>query len=417
MRAESLLSLVRIIFCLLIGARLLWVHLAEDIPNAEARIGVALVAVAIAVAISIWVLSRIRAGTARMGLLYTSVIVDTLGCSLAVGSNVIGPWPQYPGILMLPETAAAFMAMIVAAGFRVLPRLALLGAISNTVALAALAVADATLNAATVDYKADQISIYAVLVFGTAALAYSNARRTARLVVDAARDAHASMLAKSSLTTLLQGHHDAVGLLSAALFGVERLRNGADTDHAALDALRTDLNQLKNAVDEIRDRALSDVLTLDEVRPVSLQRELGYHTETFQRAVSSMHLSWSLPDADSSVKVAGGARALRRALLNLLVNAEQGDGTTGASSAKIEIRHDNDNVILRVDDDGPGVRKSGETSKARGTGLGLRFVRALAEASDGRFELTNTPRGAVACLTLRVATLDDRSPTTATTRA
>src|SRR5690606_32947833 len=101
-----------------------------------------------------------------------------------------------------------------------------------------------------------------------------------------------------SLTRLLQEHHDAVGLLSAALFGVDRLRKHDDADPSVLDELQTDLIQLKETVDGIRDQALGDVLTLEEVRPVWLEPELGKHTAMFERAVSPMQLQWSLPSRE-----------------------------------------------------------------------------------------------------------------------
>lgn len=410
MRAESLLSVVRISFCALVGARLLWVHVNEASPNAEARIGLSLFGITAAMAMSAWILIRARRSSASLPVLHTSVLLDTLGCSLAIGSNVIAPWDDYRGILMLPETGAAFIAMVVAAGFRVLPRLALLGAISNTLALCSLALADRWLNATLVEYAADQVSIYVVLVLGTATLAYLNARRTAQLVVDAAAEARDSLRAKSSLTHLLQGHHDAVGLLSAALFGVGRLRKRSGSDDAALDELQTDLTRLKEAVDGIRNQALSDVLTLEDVQPVALKPELSQHSATFERAVSPMKLEWTWPTTDVAAHVAGGGRALRRALLNLLVNAQQGNGITGARVASVEVSTEGPHLTLSVQDDGPGMHAHGETTKAKGSGLGLRFVRALAEASGGTFVLENVGAGARARLTLRVSSTPTLAP-------
>ena len=93
---------------------------------------------------------------------------------------------------------------------------------------------------------------------------------------------------------------------------------------------------------------------------------------------------------------------LRRALRNLVGNAVRYGG-----AARVAVIPENGAVVLRVDDDGPGIAEAsipamlepfarGEASRNRqtgGTGLGLAIARAIAEQHGGKLVLTNRPEG------------------------
>lgn len=104
-----------------------------------------------------------------------------------------------------------------------------------------------------------------------------------------------------------------------------------------------------------------------------------------ERIVLPIHLTW-----------------LRRALRNLISNALR-----YAGNAQVSLLRDNGHVILRVEDDGPGIPEDqiatmlepfqrGEASRNRatgGAGLGLTLARAIAEQHGGSLALANRAEG------------------------
>ncbi len=88
---------------------------------------------------------------------------------------------------------------------------------------------------------------------------------------------------------------------------------------------------------------------------------------------------------------------LRQAALNLLVNAIESQGARGA--IRVLVADEADGLAIRVRDEGPGIPAALRakvfdafwTTKAAGTGLGLAFVRRLAEGSGGSVVVEDTP--------------------------
>lgn len=97
---------------------------------------------------------------------------------------------------------------------------------------------------------------------------------------------------------------------------------------------------------------------------------------------------------------------LRQALLNLILNAAQAlDSNPGV--VRIRAMAENDSLLIQVIDNGPGfseeVLQQGirtfNTSRIRGTGLGLAMVQRFVRDLGGRIELANGPAGG-ACVRL-----------------
>jgi signal transduction histidine kinase len=103
---------------------------------------------------------------------------------------------------------------------------------------------------------------------------------------------------------------------------------------------------------------------------------------------------------------------LRRAVTNLLVNAAQAQG--GGGSVRVRLDGSGPRGSIRVEDDGPGIPPDLRekvfapfwTTKEGGSGLGLAYVKRVAEACGGRAAIEDAPRGACVRIDLPFASLD-----------
>lgn len=125
-----------------------------------------------------------------------------------------------------------------------------------------------------------------------------------------------------------------------------------------------------------------------------------------EEAVRTQIPRW--PHASITLRVEGDAtlsgsrELLLRALTNLVVNAVK----HGGAKVHVEVwcRKDGSQVLLEVDDDGPGIPpgeiprvlgrfERGTNAKGSGTGLGLPIAEGLAKAHGGGLEILTSPAG------------------------
>ena len=112
---------------------------------------------------------------------------------------------------------------------------------------------------------------------------------------------------------------------------------------------------------------------------------------------------------DELVSAFGHEQPLRQAVTNLLVNAAQAQD--GDVRITVRLATEGTWAVLRVEDDGPGIPADKRekvfeafwTTKTAGTGLGLSFVRRVAEASGGRVSVEDVRTGACLRLDLPLA--------------
>ncbi len=104
---------------------------------------------------------------------------------------------------------------------------------------------------------------------------------------------------------------------------------------------------------------------------------------------------------DTGFWIEGDRLGLEQVLLNLVSNAR--DATGGRGHVDVRLRHDGRDVVLEVDDDGPGIPKDvldhifepffTTKEEGAGTGLGLSIVYRVVEAGGGSVDVHTGPRG------------------------
>ena len=148
--------------------------------------------------------------------------------------------------------------------------------------------------------------------------------------------------------------------------------------------------------------------------------------ESLAPQLAAQHIRTTV-EASHDTRVVADQNMLRRALLNLVINAIDAMPTGGELVITAIL---NDRVLeLEVADSGPGIPESVRrrmfepffTTKSEGTGLGLAIVQRIAEAHGGQLRVANCAEGGAA-FTLRIPAPvdqnfppDQNAPTTMTT--
>ena len=116
----------------------------------------------------------------------------------------------------------------------------------------------------------------------------------------------------------------------------------------------------------------------------------------------SLELETSVTHDLPPASVCGGSAGLARVLDNLVINAIEGDGVSGAEAIKLHAVASKNSVAIRVSDDGPGIGTE-LPGKPGHTGIGLKACRAIVEDSGGSFRLESSDAGTRVEITLPVA--------------
>jgi signal transduction histidine kinase len=161
---------------------------------------------------------------------------------------------------------------------------------------------------------------------------------------------------------------------------------------------------------------LDDTLRLS--RPIDKEPEAVDANAAIESAVSLLRAN---PKAsaveiavvldEGQVDVRSHAEPLRQALANLLLNAAEAQAWAGR--IEVSLRREGERAVIRVRDEGPGIPPERHedvfrpfyTTKSGGTGLGLAYVRGVADAAGGSIALEDAERGACFRLTLPLASL------------
>jgi two-component system sensor histidine kinase CreC len=176
--------------------------------------------------------------------------------------------------------------------------------------------------------------------------------------------------------------------------------------------IERETQRIQELVDRMMElAALESQRRLPHVEPVALVPLLAELVSSAQASGAARGLRVEL-DAPEPAWVEGEAFLLRRAVGNLLANAL--DFSPDGGSVRVELAVAARSVELRVRDQGPGIPDYAGTkvfekffslarphSAKRSTGLGLPFVKEIAELHHGRIVLRNAEGGgALAVLSL-----------------
>jgi signal transduction histidine kinase len=163
-----------------------------------------------------------------------------------------------------------------------------------------------------------------------------------------------------------------------------------ERDHVALGDINDEVERLRRLTQDLLSLASDKPLSADPLAVGDLLADVARATEAAFPAVKIRCDIGPLPVVDAD----GGL--LRQALLNLLGNAAQAQGT---GDVKLRAATHGDTIRIAIQDQGPGVPPDvGDrifdlyfTTKSGGTGLGLAIARRIAERHGGRLSLAPTP--------------------------
>jgi two-component system sensor histidine kinase ChvG len=189
-----------------------------------------------------------------------------------------------------------------------------------------------------------------------------------------------------------------------------------------LDVVRQDVVRLDRLINDISEAARTDAeLARARFEPVDLGPLIGGIVSSWEqrRETGNVRLAFARPRRESTM-VMGEPSRLARAIDNIIDNAI----SFSPAGALVEIAaiHVGDSVLIRVDDEGPGVPpdlreaifnrfhsvRPKTENFGRHSGLGLAIARAIVEGHDGEIDVADrddAPSGARFTITLPAADL------------
>jgi signal transduction histidine kinase len=189
----------------------------------------------------------------------------------------------------------------------------------------------------------------------------------------------------------------------------ERVRHDPDALYADIVEARRSINRLQSLTDGLLVLSRIDAGTLQgESTLLEVRTELADATDRARMLAADRELSIDFdapPDSPTDARYPLAPSDVGRILDNLLANAIAATADGGTITAALVT--DEDELLLSVDDDGPGVppgflsvaterfsRPDAARGRSGGAGLGLSIVAGLTQAAGGQLQLRNlVPHG------------------------
>jgi two-component system sensor histidine kinase CreC len=271
------------------------------------------------------------------------------------------------------------------------------------------------------------LSVWLVRPFGVFAdyVRYVKAQRTLSLPRLTRRALKAVAAAYDEMRDALAGRnyvadyvqtltHEVKSPLSAIRGAAELLQEPMpDADRARFAGnIARETQRIQQLVDRMMElTALESRRTLDAPAAIALRPLLQELVASVQPAATARGLQVALEDGDDAI-VQGDAFLLQRALSNLVDNAL--DFSPSGGTVTLALKRQRRHADITVRDRGPGIPDYAEAkvfekfyslarpqSRKKSTGLGLSFVKEIAELHEGRVTLVNAAGGgALATLSL-----------------
>jgi two-component system, OmpR family, sensor kinase len=206
--------------------------------------------------------------------------------------------------------------------------------------------------------------------------------------------ADASHELRTPLTSVLAN----LELLQASLARVDQ-----EEDREIVDSALRSSRRMGRLVGDLLLLARADAGRLDAHRRCDLAEIAGDAAAEVAPLMGERQLAI---DNDRPLRVEGSRDELHRMVLNLLDNATR--HTPARAQIELSLRSEDDEAIVEVADDGPGIPASmrahifdrfvrgegpADTAAGTGTGLGLAIVSAVAESHGGSVEATRSASG------------------------
>jgi len=182
--------------------------------------------------------------------------------------------------------------------------------------------------------------------------------------------------------------HEVRNPLTAVKIDLQSLQERLADDDALAVPLRRALEEIDRLDSTVGD-ALSVVRRGDGDRVLDVWQPIRAAAHSAGPAFSKAGATLAVIGEGDELPVRGDASGLEQLFLNLLLNAAEALPTGGR--AVIGARHERGSVLVRVEDDGPGIPMAARerifeplfSTKETGTGLGLTISRRIVEAHRG----------------------------------